>query len=96
MYNNSPSINLATVLAGIVSLILIITFFVMAFRLRKIMEYQSKIAGITRAKAKKEGILEVWCPECSKISYLYSDNPQPIKCPCGKDITEEFNKKQSL
>jgi ribosomal protein S27E len=93
MYNQSSNIDVVYIVAGFLSLILIITFFVMAFRLKKIMEYLSKMAGIALLKTKRENIIELWCPDCQNKHFYFTDDSHPIKCACGNDITEHLDKK---
>jgi ribosomal protein S27E len=86
MYNQSSSPDLISILTGILSLIMVITFFVMAFRLKKIMEYLKPMSGIALGEAVKKGMIEVTCGSCERLNYILDDQ-RPVYCTkCGKEL----------
>jgi hypothetical protein len=89
MYNTSSNIDLYYVIAGILSAILIITFFIMALRLRKIMESVGIMSAIARAVSRKEGILEIECPNCERINFIF-DKDKPVCRKCSQDLTKQI------
>ncbi len=80
MYNQTSS-DFITILAGILSIILIITFFVIAFRLKKIMEYSAYVKKYTNKQASKSGIIyHVICQNCNKPNEVWQGEPVPFHC----------------
>jgi hypothetical protein len=95
MYHNSPPIDYVAIIGGILSLIVLITFFVMAFRLKKIMEYLRSANGIIRARATKEGMFQISCTYCDTKNDIVNDY-RPVYCwSCGKDLTITIEKEQA-
>jgi phage FluMu protein Com len=95
MYNHSLSPDLITILAGILSVILIITFFVIAFRIKKIMKYLEISNRIILSKAKKEGLLEITCPSCDRLNYIPGDERPAFCIKCGLKLTDSIEKLQA-
>jgi ssDNA-binding Zn-finger/Zn-ribbon topoisomerase 1 len=77
-----------TLVAGILSLILIITFFLMAVRLGKISDYLEALLEIEERKP--ENRKQVTCPECKKDFSLGITKKGFMTCPeCKKSIKIE-------
>jgi len=95
MFNHSLSSDLVTILAGILSIILIITFFVIAFRIKRIMKYLEPINRIILSKAKKEGLIEIVCPSCDRLNYIPVDERPAFCIKCGNNLTKDLEKLQA-
>jgi phage FluMu protein Com len=94
MNNYSSTPGLITILAGILSLIVIITFFVIAFRIKRIMKYLEPINRIMLSKAKKEGLIEIVCPSCDRLNYVPVDERPAYCTKCGNNLTKHLEKLQ--
>lgn len=91
MYHD-PQINLITIISGITSLILIITFFVMGYRLKMMKRYLMALSEIEIARSKNAGMLEVRCPVCEKLNYVLEPTA-PLHClNCKEDISKMLAK----
>jgi hypothetical protein len=81
MYHNSPPTDYVAIIGGIISLIVIITFFVMASRLKSIMESTGYLQKYVRKQAlSKEYVRVVKCPTCSDPFELWDNEPDPEFC----------------
>lgn len=91
MYHNTPSIDLATLIAAAIGVIMIITFFIMARRLRRIKDSTDSMNKLFRFKAEQEGILiEVTCHSCSFVNDIIGDH-RPVFCKnCGANIEKDI------
>jgi hypothetical protein len=95
MYHNSPPVDYVAIIGGILSLIVLITFFVMAFRLKKIIQYLRSTNGIIRARATKEGMFQVKCTYCDAMNDIVNDY-RPVLCwSCGKDLKKTIELEQA-
>jgi predicted Zn-ribbon and HTH transcriptional regulator len=73
-----------TILAGLISLIIIVTFFVMASRLKRIMD---AIEGLAELEFKKpENRKPVKCPKCENEFTVSIMKKGTINCPKCKSI----------
>jgi phage FluMu protein Com len=93
MYNET-TINFSAIIGGILSLLLIITFFVIAARLKKIMQSTILTAKILRADAIIKGTVKsVICPDCKTVNNVFDDDPRPVHCKknnCYRNLSTTF------
>lgn len=92
MYHSNPTIDITAIITGVIGLLTIITFFVMAFRLKNTMQATASLNKIFRARAIKEGLITIKeCPQCHTHNDIFEMDSRPIICSkCDENLSKAF------